>query len=148
MKNFSELLDTDLRIDIKISLSVISDNGYPRCKVSVNDLTQYNDSMFESLAVESTVRLLDPIRIVIEMSGKNHSREKETAIVIDSVTIDGFEILPNWTHLAQYENERCIDSPTSYLGFNGVWSLQINEPFYHWRHRITGQGWLLSPITT
>jgi len=45
----------------------------------------------------------------------------------DSVTIDDIEVLPKY----------------SYLANNGV--LTIPEPFYHWLHRVTGQGWLLMP---
>jgi len=45
----------------------------------------------------------------------------------DTVSVDGIEILPKY----------------SYLANNGV--LTIPEPFYHWLHRVTGQGWLLMP---
>ena len=45
----------------------------------------------------------------------------------DSVIVDGIEILPKYRHLAE-EN-----------------TLKINEPFYCWYHRISGQGWLLNP---
>lgn len=44
-----------------------------------------------------------------------------------NVKIDGIEILPKYWHL--------VDS--------GV--LTINEPFYCWYHRVSGQGWLLTP---
>jgi hypothetical protein len=92
------------------------------------------------------VPLLDPIKIEIGMSNKKYNQNLETAVIIDSVCIDGFEITPNYTHLANYQNERNIDNPTSYLGFNGVWKLTIPEPFYRWQHRVTGQGWLLEPV--
>jgi hypothetical protein len=62
--------------------------------------------------------------------------------------IEGFEIMPSQTHLATYRNERNITNPTSSLEFNGIWQIKIDEPFYNWRHRITGQGYLLEPITT
>lgn len=45
----------------------------------------------------------------------------------DHVTIDGIEILPKYLYLAE----------------NRV--LEIPEPFYRWYHRISGQGWLLTP---
>ena len=47
--------------------------------------------------------------------------------VTDTVTIDGYEVLPRYQYLAN----------------NGV--LKINEPFYCWYHRVSGQGWLLNP---
>jgi hypothetical protein len=45
----------------------------------------------------------------------------------DTVTVDGIEILPTY----------------SYLATNG--KLVIDEPFYCWYHRVSGQGWLLVP---
>ena len=45
----------------------------------------------------------------------------------DQVTVDGDEILPKYRHLA----------------VNG--KLTIPEPFYRWYHRVSGQGWLLTP---
>ena len=45
----------------------------------------------------------------------------------DSVAVDGIEILPRY----------------SYLAING--QLIINEPFYCWHHRVSAQGWLLTP---
>jgi len=45
----------------------------------------------------------------------------------DSVTVDGIEILPKYQHLA-------VDG-----------KLTILEPFYRWYHRVSGQGWLLTP---
>ena len=44
-----------------------------------------------------------------------------------TVTIDGVEILPKYRHLAVDEK------------------LTISEPFYRWYHRVSGQGWLLTP---
>ena len=45
----------------------------------------------------------------------------------DTVTVDGEEILPKY----------------QYLAVNG--RLIIPEPFYRWYHRVSGQGWLLTP---
>ena len=47
--------------------------------------------------------------------------------VTDSVVVDGYEVLPKYSYLAE----------------NGV--LSINEPFYVWLHKASGQGWLLKP---
>ena len=146
MKNFSDLLATDADIEIRIRLRAISDNGDPRCRVIVNKDTLYDSQMSGSVDLISRAALTDQISIRIEMSGKNYSAERETAVIIESLSIDGFEVISRFAHLAHYENERGISGPTSYLGFNGSWTLDISEPFYRWRHRITGQGWLLDPI--
>lgn len=47
---------------------------------------------------------------------------------VQSVTIDGMEVLD-----FGYRDQ-------------GMWRMTLHEPFYRWRHRVTGQGWLLEPI--
>jgi hypothetical protein len=81
MKNFSELLATDLKLDVVV-------NG----TATAVDL-HYN--------------------LIFDAN--------------DTVIVDGVEILPRY----------------NYLTANGT--LTIDEPFYHWYHRISGQGWLLTP---
>jgi hypothetical protein len=45
----------------------------------------------------------------------------------DVVTVDRFEVLPRYHYLIN----------------DG--KLTISEPFYNWYHRVSGQGWLLTP---
>ena len=47
--------------------------------------------------------------------------------ISDTVTIDGIEILPKYSYHAQDD------------------ALHITEPFYCWLHKVSGQGWLLTP---
>ena len=81
MKNFSELLATELKLNVVV-------NG-----------------------VATTANLHD--RMIFNAD--------------DIVAVDTIEVLP------QYR----------YLVTDG--QLTINEPFYNWYHRISGQGWLLTP---
>lgn len=146
MNQLFDLLDIDLSIPIEIVLEPIKHNGTPSVKVMCNDTILFDNSLHNQKKICVSVELLDKIAISIQMSDKIYSAENETAVVIKSITIDGFQIVPAWTHLASYHNEGNYTDPTSYLGFNGTWRLDISEPFYHWRHRVTGQGWLLKPI--
>ena len=34
---------------------------------------------------------------------------------------------------------------SEYIGYNGCWTLNIDQPFYHWYHTATGQGMLIRP---
>lgn len=79
------------------------------------------------------------------MTNKNYSADSETAVLIDSITIDNFELIPNYIHLSEYQSERGLQGPSFYLGINGNWVFDIKKPFYQWRHDVTGQGWLLTP---
>jgi hypothetical protein len=45
----------------------------------------------------------------------------------NTVTVDDIEILPKYHYLVN----------------NGM--LTISEPFYCWHHKVSGQGWLLTP---
>lgn len=67
-----------------------------------------------------TVILRWPLMVNIDLSFQNPS----------SVRIDGMEVLD--------------------LGYQhmGMWRITLHEPFYRWRHRVTGQGWLLEPQKT
>jgi hypothetical protein len=146
MKKFSDLLAIDPKIDLCIHLEPVSYNGCPEFWISVNDKIIEQGTLTHSLTKHCEIDLLDTIKLEIGMKQKSYSAEKETAVIIRSINIDGFEIVPNWTHLAIYQNDHNNESPTSYLGFNGAWRLDIPEPFYRWRHRVTGQGWLLEPV--
>lgn len=145
MNNFLDLLDTDCQITVTLKLRVIHDNGYPGVSVRVNDNVIEYLQLTGSVEHQFDIPLLDPIEIEISIKDKQYSEIKETAVLIDSINIDGFEIVPQWTHLAEYHSERGLQGPTSYLGINGSWKLTIDRPFYQWRHHITGQGWLLEP---
>jgi len=66
----------------------------------------------------------------IEINGKTSSagiRAELEFNINDTVVVDGYEILPRYKHLADGN------------------ILKINEPFYCWYHRASGQGWLLNP---
>jgi len=88
MKNFLDLLATDLTIDIVV--------------VANDQIDQYS------------VPLLEPIKIAVAGN-------------LTELTIDGFDAIPFAWHQ------------------DNVWHFEIDQPFYQWRHQITGQGWLLRP---
>lgn len=145
MKNFSELLDTDYCLKLSIELKAICQNGDPGCRVQVNDKVLLCDHIASTLILTCTLPLTEPIDISISLFDKNYSDTAETAVIISQISIDNFNLVPYWTHMAVYHNERSINNPTSYLGFNGTWQFVIADAFYRWKHSVTGQGWLLAP---
>lgn len=148
MKNFLDQLDIEQNcVTVTVKLQVIGNNGFPGASIRVNqDVVEYVQ-LLTAVEQQFKVDLKDSIEIEISMMGKEYSQMQETAVIIESMDIDGFEIVPNWTHLAVYNSERGVQGPTSYLGINGSWKLTIDRPFYQWRHLVTGQGWLLEPIS-
>jgi hypothetical protein len=144
MTVFSELLATKHSLTIKIQLSPIVDNGVPICAVRINDSVEYYGQLLDSITLVKQLSLLEIFDIKISMLDKRYSEERETAVVIKSILIDDFEIIPHYTHLIDYDNDHNYNRATSYLGFNGTWRLSIDRPFYQWRHQVTNQGWLLT----
>lgn len=134
MKNYLDLraIDTDLRLSI-----VTKTIGNPNYVIKVNNTVVEN-------IIDYQLPLLEPIIIEVELYNKVYTLEYETAVIIERLSIDNIDLIPNYTHLADYINDHNNNNPTNYLGFNGKWTLTINRPFYHWLHQVQGQGWLLT----
>ena len=145
MKNFSDLLAIKPCINVGLRLHPITANGNPSCRVEINNKIMYQGSLYQDINISTSVTLQETISISVSLQDKNYHPILETAVVIQDLIIDDFNLVPDWTHLASYQNDHAVNNPTSYLGFNGTWQLLIDQPFYLWRHRVTGQGWLLTP---
>lgn len=145
MNSFSDLLAIDATIQVKIELIPRMDKDAPWCVLRINGDTLWNNRLANPWSCTVPLPLLDPLCLEISLREKVYQQHTETGIMIDKISIDGFDIIPRWTGKASYINDHDHVSPTSYLGFNGTWKLEIEEPFYRWRHRVLGYGWLLDP---
>lgn len=140
MKTYSDLTDIDHRLQIRLLLepvgtpeiSVMTPGGFSYCK------------LFKPATIETQADLLNPFSISVELKNKIYSPDHETAVIIKSLQIDDIELVPRFDYLATYKNDNDHAGPTSYLGFNGCWTLTIDRPFYQWLHQATAQGWLIS----
>lgn len=141
MKTYSDLQDIDQLINVKINLRPV---GSPDVIAEINQNRSEHTGLTTPITVEYRVGLLDNIDIVIKLRNKEYSTNNETAVIIDNIAIDDIDIVPKFDYLATYVNDHNNNNPTSYLGFNGTWQLNINQPFYRWLHKHTGQGWLLT----
>jgi hypothetical protein len=142
MKNFSDLLATDLHLDLVL---IVEPVGCPDVEIWVDQQLIHQGQLSESVKLSKQLPLLPGFLISVNLKNKVYSSEFETAVRLTKLSIDGFDIIPNFTHLAQYANDHAFNEPTSYVGFNGEWRLEVTKPFYQWRHEITSQGWLFRP---
>jgi len=116
MKNFLELLATNLSIDIDLTV-VPAVSG--TVEVEVNGQCIYNGTMQHTTDFHYSVPVLEPIEITVFHAG---------ATVL-SLCFDSWESRPVHGSDAM-----------------GVWRFTTNGlPFYQWRHHATAQGWLLEP---
>ena len=139
MKTYLDLQDIDTRLRLTISIEPI---GLPDTRIVVNRDSIDYPRLSAPITLDYQLSLLDPITIDIRLSNKHYTTEYETAIIF-KIYIDDIEVIPKYDYLATYINDHDNTNPTNYLGFNGKWSLTIDQPFYHWLHKHSGQGWLI-----
>jgi len=137
MKRYSDLLDIDTKLNLKLELEPI---GTPDISVNIADYQQ-DYLLSNNEIINYTVDLLQPFSIVIELRNKQYRLEHETAVIF-RLSVDNIEIIPKYDYLADYVNDYDNHNPTSYLGINGKWTLTVDRAFYHWLHLHSGQGWL------
>jgi hypothetical protein len=139
MKTYSDLQAIDTRLHLHIELEPI---GTPDITVSVNDVVDDYPRLSDTIILDYHIDLLDLFAVNIELRDKHYTTEYETAVIIKRLSVDNIELIPEYDYLAKYVNDH-DNNPTSYLGFNGKWTLTIDRPFYHWLHQHSGQGWLI-----
>jgi hypothetical protein len=140
MKNYSDLQAIDSELHCHVELEPVNT---PEVVVIINGVYG-GGKLFKSVVFDVSINLLQPFTIEIELKNKIYTTEYETAVIIKQLQIDGIDLVPRLDYLATYRNDHDNNDPTSYLGFNGKWTLTIDRPFYHWLHEHTGQGWLIS----
>jgi hypothetical protein len=146
MKNFLDLLDIDPTIDIFLKLCPIGIGGDPEVVVLIDGQMLHAGVVSQDWEVTVSHKLIEPISISISLANKRYQLEKETAVLIETLQIDGHDMIPGFTHYAHYVNDHDRAVIGSYLGWNGTWTFETQKPFYQWLHQATGQGWLLEPI--
>lgn len=139
MNNYLDLPATDTALSVVLELEPV---GKPNVRISINTYI-IDNQLTETLTVNYQVKLLEPFSIIIELYDKVYTTEYETAVIIKRLSVDNISVIPEYTHLAVYDNDHDFKDPTSYIGFNGKWALTFDRPFYQWLHQAQNQGWLL-----
>jgi hypothetical protein len=140
MKTYSDLQAIDTRLRLHVELKPV---GTPDVRISINDVVDDYPKLSNNIILDYHVDLLDLFSVNIELLNKHYTTEYETAVIIRRLSVDNIELIPQYDYLAKYVNDHDNNNPTSYLGFNGKWTLTFDRPFYHWLHEHSGQGWLI-----
>jgi hypothetical protein len=118
MKNFLELLATNLSIGIDFAVAPVAPGTV---EVVVNGQCIYNGVMQRTTDFHYSVPVLEPIEITVFHSG----------VTVLSLCFDDWE-----------------SRPIHGQDTMGVWRFTTDGlPFYQWQHRATAQGWLLEPTS-
>jgi len=138
MRNFSELQATKPTLVVTMQLDLVGDpQGEITIAGCIHPLAQQ---------CHTTVSAQESFEIHVRHTNKTYQEPHEVAIVIRELTISTWRMTDAHNHLAAYSNDRGPDLYTRYLGFNGEWQLNIDQPFWLWHHEHTGQGMLIRPV--
>lgn len=147
MNNYLDLLATDCHtVDIELTVDSVVNNGTPDLTVVINHRQHYQAPINAPVCINTKMTLLQHLDIKLIVTGKTYSAQKETAVIVTSLLVDGVQLANKFDIPIMYTNDQNVKYSGFYLGFNGVWHLSLNQPFYRWLHTATGQGWLLTPV--
>ena len=144
IKTFCELQDINFFLPVVITLNKYGHQDL-HINVTINDHCIFDTKQADSYVVLSTsVDLLQPIKIKVSMTNKTFGSSDENAVNVSSITIDGINVIPTYTHVSKFSDSFNVTS-SSYISWPADWTLDIDQPFYQWLHLHSGQGWLLHP---
>ena len=122
MNDFSDILDIDIQDQLQVRL-VIQVHG------AIHYRMRLNGHLITDLDTTYTVGLFSTVNLKCTVIEPNAG-----AVEIKLLAINGQEVLPKYQHLAQ--------PSTAWIDREGIWKFTIDQPFYPWYHRISGQGWV------
>ena len=148
-------------IDISILIKPIWFDRVPTGKIGINgnikDFEVQQETWFD-FKFEGVLN--ETCQIRVEHYGKTDSdtdiiNNRDTALIVEQVKLNEFnnpkfawagKYQPNypegWINQNKGAKLQKILSPHTYLGWNGVWTLDITLPVYTWIHQIDGLGWI------
>ena len=144
-------------MDIRVSvlLKPIWFNRKPTGRISIG--TTVREFVLEQATwfdLDVTGSLGDTITLTIEQYGKTVrdtvvATGQDTAIVIDQIKLNGLtnpEFIWHGVYRPDYPPHypaaEAVLYKHTYLGWNGVWTLDMNLPIYTWIHKTLNLGWI------
>jgi len=140
---------------VEVLLSQKSFHRYPTVNISVNEQTQnltINCDTWVTFNLDLSQN--EQVTLSIEHYGKTDRdcvpfKDLDTAVIIKTVRLNGLSD-PKfiWKGIFRpaypdhYEPKVAELTNTTYLGFNGVWTLDMTVPLFTWIHKILNFGWI------
>lgn len=150
-------------VTVDLYLKTVLFDRPPTVRVSLND--QVKDLSLDQDTVVSFVAEAnhgDILQLTVEHYGKtmadcDPNENLDTAVVIDRININGIEsqrFVWQGLYVPEYEKTYVEEQhkngvelapvlkPCSYLGWNGVWTLEFTAPVFTWIHKTENLGWI------
>jgi hypothetical protein len=118
MNTFSDLQAIDLELALWVQPM-----GNPLLKISINDDVVYHGNLAHLLEIRRQLPLLQPFAVTVELLDKDYHSNQETAVVIKQLTVDGFELIPQWNHVVHW-----MTMITKMIPPHIIWGLWAHGP--------------------
>jgi hypothetical protein len=148
-------------VNLSVSLTPVFWNDTPNIKIQFNQQLLFLGKLTKQKVFKWNLPAIDKNRLSIFFLNKSDEDtvdDKDKAIIIDSIGIEGFNYNSFFTH-SQYkpdyspgyyryakEHNLSVDKiiNTNYLGFNGEWWLEFDWPVFAWIYQVetNGLGWI------
>lgn len=135
-------------IDFRFELQSYFASNPPKFSIYNNDELVFEETSVQDLyTAEFSLPMSDQIENVLQIVRTNHDERTEQHLILNKVYADNIDltkILDNAKYYPKYpepwysqQKEQNIDLPIYYTGsllwgWNGVWKLEYNTPFYTW----------------
>lgn len=145
MLTYLELRDIDYTPLVEIKLSPLVGGNFPLVSVYINHTPVMMQRLCETLTVRHFIQ--DPtkfyITIMVEDPDSHTTSHNlfDTGIDFQAIWVDGQEVT-DWV----LQNSNMKFSTPNHILVGSRWEFDTVISFYHWWHRVTGQGWLLQPM--
>ena len=153
-------MDTEFySTEIRLKLKPVTSGGYPYCIVTVGDDTVYDGYLKDTTDINYKQEFNQSKQLLeIHFTNKKDSdtaQSTDKAIIIEEIEINNFQSdrfiwegiyepkYPKLWYLEQVKNGMAPDKQLrncTYLGWNGVFKLEIKIPAYTWIHRVLDFG--------
>jgi hypothetical protein len=145
MLTYSELQAIDYSPLVEIKMSPLMGGDWPLVSVYINHTPVMMQRVYETMTVRHYAAAQSKFYITImvedpDTPAANHNLFA-TGIDFEGIWVDGQEVTA-W--VLQHSNMKLITPNQITAGSR--WEFDSVVPFYHWLHKVSGQGWLLQPM--
>lgn len=144
----------DTKVHIEVLLTPVMFDRIPTGRIGIND--HLVDFVLDNPTWYTFDYTGSQVTLTVEQYGKtimDTQGSLDTAIIIEQVKLNGITdpkfawagiYRPDYPdyYLTQNPNLEPVLTPYTYLGWNGIWTLDLPLPIYTWIHKTLDLGWI------
>jgi len=145
MLTYLELQAIDYAPLVEIKMSPLVGGDWPLVSVYINHTPVMMQRVWETMTVRHYAEARSKFYITVMVENYDVPKRSHdlfaTGIDFEGIWVDGQEVTA-W--VLQHSNMKL--SMPNQINSGSRWEFDSVVPFYHWLHKVSGQGWLLQPM--